>query len=500
MGTEKNRILINKIQVTLLWAVIILCLITGALYIVAASPLNPVSLRLPDIDSSIFIYFGYGMRAGKVPYRDMVDHKGPLLWTIQWLGLMIGNGKMTGIWFLEWFMMIADMILLFMCARFFIRNRLMCLLATGLSVEPLIVLLYGGNFSEEWALPFILLSLYIFLDYLMKDRLSSFRIILCGMSMGAVLCLRLNMIGLWLAFVIVVLIDMVIRKDWKIIGRCMIFFTAGICAVILPYIIYYWKEGALKDMWEWSVLRNISYVEIGSASLFSSGTVAYFMKLDALLYLPFLGMIIMMVIRRDFNRINIGECLFYTVSLLLCTLGGRALQHYAIVLIPAIIIPISYLLACTGKWMGKYHYLIIILAVLLLKDSIKVQNANIEKNLNADMNNDSVVEYILENTLESDPILVMSLNAYYYDATGRLANTRYFIQHFMYDYDYTLYDMVIQDIKNAPPKVIIMRKYNVDGDPWGEWMTKFYEDMCRKVEEGMYFYYETDFFVAFKLV
>ena len=44
-----------------------------------------------------------------------------------------------------------------------------------------------------------------------------------------------------------------------------------------------------------------------------------------------------------------------------------------------------------------------------------------------------------------------------------------------------------------------MRKYNVDGDPWGEWMTRFYEDMCMKTDSGMYELYETDFFVAFKL-
>ncbi|MDE5865294.1 MAG: hypothetical protein K2H31_01665 [Lachnospiraceae bacterium] len=167
------------------------------------------------------------------------------------------------------------------------------------------------------------------------------------------------------------------------------------------------------------------------------------------------------------------------------------------VLIPCLIIPVSYVLHDMGKFTGKYQYIIIFFLLMFLgRDNITVQKSNIERTLHADVNNDSVVEYILENTEESDQILVMALNAYYYDATGRLADTKYFIQHYMYDDDYSLYDTVVQGIEENPPKLIIMRKYNVDGDPWGEWMTRFYQEMCQRTE--IYSVYETDFFVAFK--
>lgn len=479
------------------WTAVFFCLIMGALYIVAASSLNPKSLVLPDIDSSIFIYFGYGLRMGKVPYRDMVDHKGPLLWTIEWLGLTLGNGEMVGIWALEWIMMFFDLFLLFLCARFFIKNKLVCLAAAGLAAEPIVYLFPDGNYSEEWALPFILLSLYIFLDYLVKDKISFLRVFVCGMCMGAVLCLRANMIGMWISFPVIILFRMILKKDWKLAGKCIIGFLCGILAVILPFVVYYACEGALKDMWEWSIIQNVSYVEHGSSRYFEPVMIKFFWKEGKMLYLPLLGMSIVLLLRRKVDLIAGGGYLFYAISLLLCTLGGKPFAHYAMVLIPCLIIPVSYVLYDLGRFTGKYQYIIIFFLLLFLgRDNIAVQKNNIERTLQADVNNDSVVEYILENTEESDPILVMSLNAYYYVATRRLADTKYFIQHYMYDNDYVLYDTVVQEIEENPPKLIIMRKYNVDGDPWGEWMTRFYEEMCQRTE--IYSVFETDFFVAFK--
>ena len=487
----------------LIWCVTVSCLVLGALYIVAASPLNPKSVRLPDIDSSIFIYFGYGIRAGMTPYADMIDHKGPLLWTIEWLGLMLGNDNMTGIWYLEWVMMFVDLLLLFFCARFFIKNRALCLFAVAISVTPIVYLYQGGNFSEEWALPFILLALYIFLDYLKNQKLSVFRIIVCGACMGAVVCIRPNMIGVWIAFVLTVFIRMVLQKDWKLIGKCVLGFVGGIGLIIIPYIMYYASKGALYDMWEWSILKNVSYVQEGKSSIISKETIQFFLKKDSILYVPIMLAAIVALLRKRFDWIW-GAVIFYLVSLLLCTMGGRTMPHYAMVLIPCIVVPVSYVLAEILKVAGKYQIIVCALLVMIfagasLKDAMQTHNSNIELNYHPDVNNDSVVEYILANTEKEDRILVMSLNAYYYDATRRFANTKYFIQHYMYDYDYSLYDEIMQDIEENPPKLIIMRKYNVDGEPWGQWMTKFYEDMCMEVNGGNYALYETDFFVAFKL-
>ena len=53
-------------------------------------------------DSSVFLYIGKQMHAGKVPYVDLFDHKGPLLYLIQYLGFSIWKDSVAGgVWILE---------------------------------------------------------------------------------------------------------------------------------------------------------------------------------------------------------------------------------------------------------------------------------------------------------------------------------------------------------------------------------------------------------------
>src|SRR5215470_11276925 len=52
-------------------------------------------------DSGVFLYAGSRILAGQVPYRDVWDHKGPLIYYIDALGLLIGHGSRWGVWLLE---------------------------------------------------------------------------------------------------------------------------------------------------------------------------------------------------------------------------------------------------------------------------------------------------------------------------------------------------------------------------------------------------------------
>ena len=69
------------------------------------------SLR-PVGDSAIFVYIGERMLAGKIPYVDLFDHKGPVLFFIQYLGLLLSPGSTNGIWVLEVVNMFFTLLLL----------------------------------------------------------------------------------------------------------------------------------------------------------------------------------------------------------------------------------------------------------------------------------------------------------------------------------------------------------------------------------------------------
>ena len=53
-------------------------------------------------DASVFLYIGKQMHAGKIPYVDLFDHKGPALYLIQYLGYLIWPSSVAGgVWILE---------------------------------------------------------------------------------------------------------------------------------------------------------------------------------------------------------------------------------------------------------------------------------------------------------------------------------------------------------------------------------------------------------------
>ena len=76
----------------------ILASIVATLFLVE-SPLHPWICADTKIDSSVFRVVAFMMSKGFMPYRDSFDHKGPLLYIINWLGNnQIFNGKL---WIIE---------------------------------------------------------------------------------------------------------------------------------------------------------------------------------------------------------------------------------------------------------------------------------------------------------------------------------------------------------------------------------------------------------------
>ena len=58
-----------------------------------------------------------------------------------------------------------------------------------------------GNYADEYALPFIMYSVYVFIKYLSgKAALANYEVVLNGLCMGCTFLLRANMIGTWLCF------------------------------------------------------------------------------------------------------------------------------------------------------------------------------------------------------------------------------------------------------------------------------------------------------------
>ena len=207
--------------------------------------LNPWSGELPGNDSAAYLYVGMMLRKSVTLYTELFEHKGLILYLIDALGMSITDGSLTGVWILEMLNAFAATLLILKVTKLFTdRKTVQYITGVGLiSSMTICMLLTDGNLSEEWVLPWITLSVYIFLKYFLDKKYRFYEIILLGVSFAIIVFIRANMIAVFAAFMPLVLIYMIMEKQWKDIGICVATFDWNInCCCPDSYLyIESWK-------------------------------------------------------------------------------------------------------------------------------------------------------------------------------------------------------------------------------------------------------------------
>jgi hypothetical protein len=240
---------------------ILLCALLAALVLL---PLSPAVQRFPYRDSGVFLYAGWRLREGEVPYADVWDHKPPLIYFINAAGLALGGGSVWGVWALEWVSLSAVCLLAFrLLAKNFDPWASAVSLLLMLGVFSLLIL--GGNFTTEYALPlqFACFSLATFLREEQTDRRRTF---LIGVFGACLFLLKQNLIGVP-AVIMAFRVVSLWRKNRKnsILPEAGAF-TLGAGLVILPVLAFFASNGALAVMWDAAFRFNQYYAETGIVS------------------------------------------------------------------------------------------------------------------------------------------------------------------------------------------------------------------------------------------
>src|SRR5690606_16399976 len=116
---------------------------------------------VPPRDSGMFLYGGQQMLAGRAMYLDYWDHKPPLIFAVNALGLLLGGGSMLGVYALE-ALALALAVVLSYAALKPAFGRPAAFFATA-AWSASLAFVINGNQIEEWALPLQFGVLYAFM-------------------------------------------------------------------------------------------------------------------------------------------------------------------------------------------------------------------------------------------------------------------------------------------------------------------------------------------------
>lgn len=285
---------------------------------------SPLYNRI-GFDSEIFKIMGIGILEGKVPYRDLFDHKGPVIFFINALGQLIVPGR-TGLFLLQTVSLSCAFALMYKISRLFssVKKSVAVALLIGLFMTAFGA---GGNQVEEWELPWQLLAVYLALKYLIGFEKNPVHppvyTLIYGICFGIVSFTRLNDGALIAGMMIGFAAFLILKKQQRQLPLNIALFLSGWALTAVPVLLYFGRNGALSEFFYGSYIHNFLY----AADKYSLKNALIRI---AQLAVPF-AVLFFDVIRH--RRTEMVPVVTGLVSAAL-TMGAAAFEHYYLTLLP----------------------------------------------------------------------------------------------------------------------------------------------------------------------
>lgn len=217
------------------------------------SPLFPL---YNSSDSSIFMLIGKGITEGKVPYRDLFDHKGPFLFWIEAAGWALGGR--TGIWVIETLGTILSVFMTMKISDQLNSNSLIPVIGT---VVVYLSYFGRGNLCENYSVPLVYVCLYLIVKYYQSDEVKhpAMYSFIYGVCFAVLAFIRINNATIICGFVLCIIVRLLIEREYGNLVRNLLAGLTGIAAIVIPVCLYFYRIGALQDMIFCTFTYNFMY-------------------------------------------------------------------------------------------------------------------------------------------------------------------------------------------------------------------------------------------------
>ena len=211
------------------------------------------------VDANSFFTLGKGMFNGLIPYKDIFEQKGPLLYLIYGIGYLISHKTFHGVFILE---VISLTIFLYYTHKIFTmyfdkKYSLFLLPSLAMIITVSIFFAHGGS-CEEFCLPFFAVSTYYYIKHFIKKELTKKEILINGLIAGCILMMKYTLLGFWIAFCLFVCINYLRKKEIKKILIFCLLFLLGMLIPFMIGIVYFLINNGIKEFINVYFIFNIT--------------------------------------------------------------------------------------------------------------------------------------------------------------------------------------------------------------------------------------------------
>ncbi|MDR0199328.1 MAG: glycosyltransferase family 39 protein [Streptococcaceae bacterium] len=354
------------------------------------------------VDPNAYMTVGRGILHGLVPYRDLFEQKGPLLYFIHAIAALFGN-NFFGVFLIEGVLMSANLLIFYQLAKLFL-NEMAALFTTFFL--PFLLVNYSwfqsGDSAEEFAVPAILYVIYLIFAKVGREiSLSARDFYVLGLLTAYLFWIKYTTTGALIGFFLFVGIYLLLKRSWRELGIAVATSFMGMLTLTLPILLYFALNDALESLFNVYFVFNMTSYS-GDTSFLGRmtniwGVLTYYGSLHPLAFgLGTLGVVVVLIIATTgvsrlfhVNRLqnkHLANSLFlvcFVTTVIGQFYGGRAYGYYLFVLVPFAAFGMIGIGLIVSRWtsftsLKKYYkisYSVSILLAILLPLSVNINIA-----------------------------------------------------------------------------------------------------------------------------
>jgi hypothetical protein len=371
----------------------------------------------------------------------------------------------TGVWFTELLLMCISVFFAYKTALFF-AEKYFALIGTACAFALMYAFFTVNAGTEEYSLPFLIVSLYLFTKYYFSPerKIAFFELVVLGFCFACAVLIRLNMFPLWAGFCAVIFVEAIIQKRFAPLAKYAASFIAGILIAFVPVFLYLKLNGIFDEF-----LRQAIFG--GAAKGFSGFSIketakAFFVILNRnFSFVPlFYGVfrVVTGFMAEDGKKENAVYYFAYTFSYFLMVLFlavSPGDSHYNMVLIPYYVPAVSFFTERIYREFIniKHRKLCFALFACVVCSESVIKYIDDALGTFKDDSGKQLIragKMIDENTTPDDTIISLGINGYIYPFTKRNAASKYFFQGSGNDLIPGSREDFLQDILSKKPAII----------------------------------------------
>lgn len=456
------------------------------------------------VDGHAFFTMGKGIFNGKIPYKDLFEQKGPLLYLIYGIGYLISHDTFIGIFILECLSYFVFLYYVFLIAKYYLNEYLS--FATTILTSTFIcsstAFVQGGS-AEEFCLSFIACSTYYFIKIIYENNFNKKYLYINGIISGCAGLIKFNLLGFWFIWMALYFFKLISIKKIKQAFMSCGYFLLGMSIPILLSVVYFACYNALKDYFEVYIMFNLtSYsttLDIKSRIINMLYAIYNQMKMDKEIFIIFVITLFSFLTNKIYKDkwIQLFLILSFIFLMIGVYIGGLPFIYYFLCFEFYIVFGFVCVFYFIETMFKKNHKIQILLTLISLCCSLYVlyHSSNIQ---DMKLPKKYYAQYVFKEEIISskNPTILNydNLDGGFYTTCNIVPNEKYFMRQ---NVDYSRYPHIIDGqnkaIKDKKVEYVIIREYygNVGYRVNIPYLMENYEEIERHEQkyEGMDFTY-----------